>query len=163
MARFATLRALFGALAPVAVVPADGSPTVACPGRDHKVDVGDRVTVLGTPEELEAADLVPAKAGDDGSGLRVHHHRTGAGLLRRIVALLGSDDNSALRFAMVAASVLVVAVDARPPAGLPPPPRRPHEHPHRPLLHRGDHLHGGVRRLLLRRPVHRPSRSSGSS
>ena len=32
--RFATLRALFGALAPIAVVPADGSPTVACPGRD---------------------------------------------------------------------------------------------------------------------------------
>ena len=32
-----TLRTLFGALAPVGVVPADGSPTVACPGRDFKV------------------------------------------------------------------------------------------------------------------------------
>jgi Trk K+ transport system NAD-binding subunit len=108
VARFATLRALFGALAPIAVVPADGSPTVACPGRDYQVHVGDKVTVLGTPEELEAADLLPAKAGDDGSGLRAHHHHTGAGLLKRIASLLASDDNSALRFAIVAASTLIV-------------------------------------------------------
>jgi Trk K+ transport system NAD-binding subunit len=108
VARFATLRALFGALAPIAVVPADGSATVACPGRDYQVHVGDRVTVLGTPEELEEADLLPPKAGDDGSGLRVHHRHTGAGLFKRITSLLGSDDNSALRFAIVAASSLIV-------------------------------------------------------
>ncbi len=108
VARFATLRALFGALAPIAVVPADGSATVACPGRDYQVHVGDRVTVLGTSEELEAADLVAAKAGDDGSGLRVHHHHAGAGLFKRIASLLASDDNSALRFAIVAASSLIV-------------------------------------------------------
>jgi Trk K+ transport system NAD-binding subunit len=108
VARFATLRALFGALAPIAVVPADGSPTVACPGRDYQVHVGDRVTVLGTPEELETADLLPVKAGDDGSVLRAHHHHSGAGLVRRIVSLLGSDDNSALRFAIVAAFTLIV-------------------------------------------------------
>ena len=107
VARYASLRSLFGALAPIAVVPADGSGTVACPGRDHQVHIGDRVTVLGTPEELQAADLLPAKSGDDGSGLRVHH-RSGAGLLKRIAALLGSDDNSALRYAMVAASTLIV-------------------------------------------------------
>ena len=58
--RFATLRALFGALAPIAVVPVDGSPTVACPGRDHQVHIGDRVTVIGTPEELEGA--APSRA-----------------------------------------------------------------------------------------------------
>jgi Trk K+ transport system NAD-binding subunit len=108
VARYATLRALFGALAPIAVVPADGSPTVACPGRDFQVHVGDKVTVLGTPDELEAADILPAKAGDDGTGLRVHHHHAGAGLLHRIASLLGSDDNSALRFAIVAASTLIV-------------------------------------------------------
>jgi len=107
VARYASLRSLFGALAPIAVVPADGSGTVACPGRDHQVHIGDRVTVLGTPEELKSADLLPPKSGDDGSGLRVHHH-SGTGLLKRIAALLGSDDNSALRFAMVAASTLIV-------------------------------------------------------
>jgi len=108
VARVATLRVLFGALAPIAVMPADGSATVACPGRDYQVHGGDRVTVLGTPEELEAADLVPAKTGDDGSGLRVHRHHAGAGLLKRIASLLGSDDNSALRFAIVAATSLIV-------------------------------------------------------
>ncbi len=109
VARFATLRALFGALAPIAVVPADGSPTVACPGRDYQVHVGDKVTVLGTPDELEAAGILPHKGGDDGSGLQAHHHHhAGAGLLKRIVSLLASDDNSALRFAIVAASTLIV-------------------------------------------------------
>ena len=61
--RFASLRALFGALAPVAVVPADGTPTVACPGRDHHGHVGDQVTVLGTPDELEAAGLAAHHGG----------------------------------------------------------------------------------------------------
>ena len=58
MERYASLRALFGALAPIAVVPADGSPTVACPGRDLMVHPGDRITVLGTSDELRAAQLV---------------------------------------------------------------------------------------------------------
>ena len=53
--RFASLRALFGALAPIAVVPADGSDTVACPGPRPLVSIGDRVTVLGTPDELAEA------------------------------------------------------------------------------------------------------------
>jgi Trk K+ transport system NAD-binding subunit len=104
--RYASIRALFGALAPIGVVPADASPTVACPGRDHMVSIGDKVTVLGTPEELAQAGLVANE--DDSSGLVVHHHRGGAGLVKRISALLGSDDNSALRFAFVAASTLIV-------------------------------------------------------
>jgi Trk K+ transport system NAD-binding subunit len=108
VARFATLRALFGALAPIAVVPVDGSPTVACPGRDYQVHIGDRVTVLGTPEELEAADLQPRGSGDDGAGLRIHHHLAGAGPFARLRSLLESDNNSALRFAIVAASTLIV-------------------------------------------------------
>ena len=108
VARFATLRALFGALAPIAVVPADGSPTVACPGRDHQVRIGDRVTVLGTPEELKAADLMPSRGGDDGSRLTVRHRRSGAGLCARLRSLLGSEDNSALRFAIVSASTLII-------------------------------------------------------
>ncbi len=106
VARYASLRALFGALAPIAVVPADGSPTVACPGRDHMVSIGDEVTVLGTAEELESADLVPKSGDDDGSGLRPRHP-SGRGVVRRIRSVLGSEDNSALRFAMVAAFSLI--------------------------------------------------------
>ncbi len=52
-----TFRSHFGHLAPVAVVPADGSEIVCCPGRDHPVGVGDRVAVLGTPDELARAGI----------------------------------------------------------------------------------------------------------
>jgi Trk K+ transport system NAD-binding subunit len=55
--RAATLRELYGVLAPVAVLPADGGDAVICPGRDHRVAAGDRLTLFGTPEELRAAGL----------------------------------------------------------------------------------------------------------
>jgi Trk K+ transport system NAD-binding subunit len=51
-----TLRDLYGALAPIAVLPAAGDPVV-CPGRDQQVSWGDQVTVFGTPDELRAAGL----------------------------------------------------------------------------------------------------------
>jgi Trk K+ transport system NAD-binding subunit len=48
-----TLRVLFGDLAPIAVVPVDGSEMQVCPGRDLTVRPGDRVVVLGTAEDLD--------------------------------------------------------------------------------------------------------------
>ncbi|MDX6340495.1 MAG: hypothetical protein QOH87_633, partial [Trebonia sp.] len=53
----ATLRELYGALAPVAVVPPAGDVLV-CPGRDTQVSAGDEVTLIGTPDELAAADII---------------------------------------------------------------------------------------------------------
>jgi Trk K+ transport system NAD-binding subunit len=53
----ATLRELYGALAPVAVVPRDGDVLV-CPGRDTVVGAGDEVTLIGTPDELAAAAVI---------------------------------------------------------------------------------------------------------
>jgi DNA invertase Pin-like site-specific DNA recombinase len=53
----ATLRELYGALAPVAVVPPAGDVLV-CPGRDTEVSAGDEVTLIGTPGELAAADII---------------------------------------------------------------------------------------------------------
>jgi Trk K+ transport system NAD-binding subunit len=47
-----TLRALFGDLAPVGIITA-ADELVVCPGRDHEVRAGDRVTVLGKPEDVE--------------------------------------------------------------------------------------------------------------
>src|SRR3984957_5052654 len=41
-----TFRGHFGTLAPVAIMPADGSPMAQCPGRDHALVAGDRVAVL---------------------------------------------------------------------------------------------------------------------
>ena len=59
--RDGTLRDLFGDLAPIAVEPGtpDHGPAgpagpVVCPGRDHAVRAGDAVTLLGTPDELDA-------------------------------------------------------------------------------------------------------------
>jgi Trk K+ transport system NAD-binding subunit len=54
----ATLRELYGALAPVAVLPAGGGDTVICPGRDHRVAAGDGVTLFGTPDELHTAGVI---------------------------------------------------------------------------------------------------------
>jgi Trk K+ transport system NAD-binding subunit len=55
--RAATLRELYGALAPIAAAPADGGDVAVCPGRDQKVGAGDVVTLIGTPEELRAAGI----------------------------------------------------------------------------------------------------------
>src|SRR6202012_2191089 len=65
-----TLRDLFGDLVPVGVVRSDGE-LVVCPGRDLGVAPGDRVTLLGKPEELAGAedshaaepDRVPSQGG----------------------------------------------------------------------------------------------------
>ena len=53
----ATLRELYGALAPVAVVPPDGH-VLLCPGRDTRVAAGDEVTLIGTPDELAAVSVI---------------------------------------------------------------------------------------------------------
>src|ERR1700722_1240869 len=53
----ATLRELYGALAPVAAVPPTGDVLI-CPGRDTRVRAGDEVTLIGTPDELAAASVI---------------------------------------------------------------------------------------------------------
>ena len=55
----ASFRRVFGVLAPVAVMPAGPGPMIQCPGRDHRLFDGDRVAVLGTPDELRGAGLDP--------------------------------------------------------------------------------------------------------
>jgi Trk K+ transport system NAD-binding subunit/multidrug transporter EmrE-like cation transporter len=66
-----TLRELFGDLVPVGVVRPDGE-LVVCPGRDLGVAPGDRVTLLGKPEELADAELShaaePERASREGGG-----------------------------------------------------------------------------------------------
>jgi Trk K+ transport system NAD-binding subunit len=55
--REGTLRELYGSLAPIGVVTDAGDELIACPGRDQRVCAGDRVTLLGTHEELDEAGL----------------------------------------------------------------------------------------------------------
>jgi Trk K+ transport system NAD-binding subunit len=59
--REGTLRELFGELAPLTVNGAPGTPAIICPGRDHPVRPGDRVTAIGTPDQFTgrgAAEIV---------------------------------------------------------------------------------------------------------
>jgi Trk K+ transport system NAD-binding subunit len=57
----ATLREIYGDLAPVAMVHGDDSSTpgevVVCPGRDQRVNAGDWMSMIGTPEELAACGV----------------------------------------------------------------------------------------------------------
>jgi len=102
-----TLRSHFGSLAPVGVVPADGSDTVACPGRDLEVGPGDLVSVLGTPDELEEAGITvtdPRRAHERTSARRTFRERW-----RAMWGALRADTNAALRFALLGALVLVLA------------------------------------------------------
>jgi Trk K+ transport system NAD-binding subunit len=55
--RDGTLRELYGNLAPIGVVTDAADELIACPGRDQPVCAGDRVTLLGTREELDSAGL----------------------------------------------------------------------------------------------------------
>lgn len=61
----ATLRELYGDLAPLAVTDHHGT-TLLCPGRDHRVSPGEAVTVLGDDAGIAAAGVAGAVASDAG-------------------------------------------------------------------------------------------------
>ncbi len=52
-----TLRSLYGNLVPLGVVAEGTNDPIVCPGRDLRVSEGDRVTLLGTRQEVEEAGL----------------------------------------------------------------------------------------------------------
>lgn len=101
--RDATLRSPYGDLAPVAVVTSPGE-VVVCPGRDHLVSSGDRVTVLGTERELEQAGIAV-----DHSGKAADDSRFVARLrdARRHAASIVAEADPALRLSMLALVALV--------------------------------------------------------
>ncbi len=49
-----TLRQAFGDLTPLALRPADGGPLVVCPPRDYELAEGDRITLIGRPDDYQA-------------------------------------------------------------------------------------------------------------
>ncbi len=117
----ATFRGHFGHLAPVAIMPGDGSEMAQCPGRDHPVLPGDRVAVLGTVAELEACGIERQSSGSTTP-------RT-VGMARKLArraAVLAEEGNRALSY-VVAALVTVIFVSTvvlhftyRVPKGQPP-------------------------------------------
>jgi Trk K+ transport system NAD-binding subunit len=104
--RTATLRDLYGALAPIAVLPASGDDTVICPGRDHLVSQGDRVIVFCAPDELRAAGIT--------GPIQVREHIRRPRVTRRIRQLLVSLARAIAdrRMATALAVLIVVLVTA---------------------------------------------------
>jgi Trk K+ transport system NAD-binding subunit len=104
--RRASLRELYGALAPIAVLPAGDEDVVICPGRDHEVATGDGVTLFATPDELRAAGI--------GGQIRHPAHARPAGPARRVRHLLLSLLRAAAdwRMATALAALVVVLVTA---------------------------------------------------
>jgi Trk K+ transport system NAD-binding subunit len=102
-AAHATFRGHFGNLAPVAIMPGDGSEMAQCPGRDHKVVAGDRVAVLGTEDELRLGGIDPRRT------QRPPHRRVGiTKRIARQAAVIMDADNKALTFVMAGLLALVV-------------------------------------------------------
>jgi Trk K+ transport system NAD-binding subunit len=102
--RDATLRELFGNLVPLGVLTDAQPQPIVCPGRDERVGVGDRVSLLGTPEELEAVGLRPPSAvRNEVKALRARTIST----VRRVLAQMLNADR-ALQMAFALGLVLLV-------------------------------------------------------
>jgi Trk K+ transport system NAD-binding subunit len=106
-----TLRELFGDLVPVGVVRPDGE-LVVCPGRDLGVVPGDRVTLLGKPDELAGAELShaaePERATHQGGGaVRQFLRRTSRSLAQ------GADRAVAITLALSLAMLVIATIVLR--------------------------------------------------
>ena len=99
LAASTTFRELYDALAPVAV--RSGEQTEFCPGRDHQVLGGDRVWLLGEPEELH--DI---RGPHDGQSAQLVRQSRKLRLLRRI-SFLADDGYRALWWMLLALTLLV--------------------------------------------------------
>ncbi len=98
-----TLRTLFGDLAPVGIITADDE-LVVCPGRDHPVGTGDRVTVLGKPADVERVGVVRARGHDHAHGGRSPVRR----FLRRVSHSVAEEADRAICIALLLGLLLLV-------------------------------------------------------
>jgi Trk K+ transport system NAD-binding subunit len=89
-ARKATLRSLYGDLAPVAVIPAGDTDVVVCPGRDHVVGPGDAVTLFGTPDAVPAPSRALAGGVQGAAADAVPLTASTPGMVRRLWTALAS-------------------------------------------------------------------------
>ena len=104
--RNATLREIYGDLAPIAVVHGANSLTpgevVACPGRDLRVREGDWTAMIGTSDELEAQGIAVASSA-------VQSQRRASPQMRVLNGLRAfRDDMNPLFFRALAASLTLL-------------------------------------------------------
>jgi Trk K+ transport system NAD-binding subunit len=99
-----SLRDLFGDLVPVGVVTRE-QKLIVCPGRDLEVGDGDRVTVLGKPKELAAAE-VGGQVGEEAP------RRQGGGsvrqLFRRVSRSLAQGTDRAVGITLILSLAMLV-------------------------------------------------------
>ena len=103
--REATLRELYGDLAPVAVIHGDDSPDPGeleiCPGRDRRVHAGDWTMMIGTADELAAQGIKVPKSS------RARTRRTVFGRMADVVRGVVSDFNPTF-YPVVGATLMVL-------------------------------------------------------
>jgi Trk K+ transport system NAD-binding subunit len=117
--RQGSMRSLYGDLAPIAVTQEAGE-VVVCPGRDHVVHPGDTVSLLGTPDQLNEAQVPwtePRTAASTGGWTRARRVRAlVASLLtaaadRRLLLVIGG------LFALLVTATTVLRLGYREPNG----------------------------------------------
>jgi Trk K+ transport system NAD-binding subunit len=99
-----SLRQLYGALAPIGVLPVNGQDLVIAPGRDFTVGPGDQVALIGATASLPAGETA-VRAGEAGVSFVVR--------MRRLIGSILSQIDRPLRItlgAMVFAVVLSTVV-----------------------------------------------------
>jgi Trk K+ transport system NAD-binding subunit len=102
--RGATLRELYGSLAPIGVVRA-GKEVIACPGRDQAVSAGDRVTLLGTHSQFDAAGLSQRASS---AGATSQLSARARSLLKRLIGAVAEIVDRPLRIALALALVVLL-------------------------------------------------------
>lgn len=108
--RTSSLRDLYSALAPIAVVPAAGGDVTVCPGRDTRMTRGDKVTLVGTPAKLRAATVADHPERTVASDTPRTARRTSrAGHLRHLAVSLARAANRGLAGALGAVLAVLVA------------------------------------------------------
>ncbi len=105
--RDGTLRELYGSLAPIGVVAEADDELIACPGRDQPVCARDRVTLLGTRAELDAAGLGEMTTNASTSAASAMRARARSFVKRAWGAVSGIVDRP-LRIALALGLVLLV-------------------------------------------------------
>jgi Trk K+ transport system NAD-binding subunit len=104
--RAGTLRELYGSLAPIGVVRDADEEVIACPGRDQTVAAKDRVTLLGTHEELAAAGVSQGRARVSAAGIGARAR----GRTKRFMRATASIADRPLRIAgLLGLSLLIVS------------------------------------------------------
>lgn len=103
--RDGTLREIYGHLAPIGVVTETTEELIPCPGRDQQVEAKDRVTLLGTVDELEEAGLRQRGPGD--GEISTLRSRANAAVKRSVRSTLSVADRP-LRIGLALALALLI-------------------------------------------------------